>query len=144
MRSWPGFASRRVGPGCPQFQVLRRSSACLLPLRCSHSPSPSIWLANQTPHPSCPAPLPAPRSFVRQIVDIIITRHHDTGKPKGCFVEFGSQDHLAKALTADGEPMMRRPIRIQVAEPPRRDRDGFGERRCVGGEGGKGGLWGRA
>lgn len=55
------------------------------------------------------APLHAP-----QIVDIIITRHHDTGKPKGCFVEFASQEHLAQALTADGEPMLRRPVRIQV------------------------------
>lgn len=108
-----------------------------------------------------------------QIVDIIITRHRDTGKPKACFVEFGSQvrrapgcarergcwprcsprhrssgctvhamrdgplagvqrtpaylacslqlralqDDLAKALSADGEPMLRRPIRIQVGTP---------------------------
>lgn len=102
----------------------------------------------------------------------MITRHRDTGKPKGVFVEFASQvgacmgglpaclllgaqrqragsglaasrgaacaeacvgllptlsifaccpqtphtaqDHLAKALTADGEPMLRRPIRIQA------------------------------
>jgi hypothetical protein len=38
-----------------------------------------------------------------------------------------SQDDLAKALTLDGEPMMRRPVRIQVAEPQRRD--GFSDRR---------------
>ena len=87
----------------------------------------------------------------------MITRHRDTGKPKGVFVEFASQvrpggdrrglpgvcghwaaqaaaasrclrshlgnaglplpslqDHLAKALTADGEPMLRRPIRVQA------------------------------
>lgn len=112
-----------------------------------------------------------------QVRDVIITRHRDTGKPKGCFVEFGSQvgchscrglklgcsrgwvagpllppaphlpfnvrlargrplapalasalqDDLAKALTLDGEPMLRRPLRVQVAEPPRRD--GFAERR---------------
>lgn len=73
------------------------------------------------------------------IVDIIITRHHDTGKPKGCFVEFASQEHLAQALTADGEPMLRRPVRIQVAEPPRRERDGFGDRRG-GGFGRRGGY----
>ncbi|EFN56399.1 hypothetical protein CHLNCDRAFT_144970 [Chlorella variabilis] len=68
-----------------------------------------------------------------EIVDIIITRHRDTGKPKGCFVEFGSQEHLSKALSADGEPMMRRPVRVQVAEPPRRE--GFGDRRVGGGFG---------
>jgi hypothetical protein len=66
-----------------------------------------------------------------QIVDIMITRHRDTGKPKGCFVEFGSQDALAKALTADGADMLRRPVRVQVAEPPQR-RDGFGDRRWAG------------
>ncbi len=29
-------------------------------------------------------------------------------------MEFASQEHLAQALSADGEPMLRRPVRIQV------------------------------
>eukprot|EP00887_Chlorella_sp_A99_P007434 scaffold2.g7434.t1 len=54
-----------------------------------------------------------------EIRDIIITRHRDTGKPKGVFVEFGSQADLSNALSLHGADMLRRPVRIEVAEPPR-------------------------
>ncbi|KFM25249.1 putative LIM domain-containing serine/threonine-protein kinase [Auxenochlorella protothecoides] len=45
-----------------------------------------------------------------EIRDIILLRHRDTQKPKGCFVEFGSVQDLTEALTADGAELMRRPI----------------------------------
>lgn len=99
--------------------------------RCRQRPAPTCRRCRGITPTNAPPMHPPNRP---QIVDIMITRHHDTGKPKGCFVEFKTQEHLSKALTADGEPMLRRPVRIQVAEPKRRD--GFADRgRCAAGAG---------
>lgn len=71
----------------------------------------------------------------------MVTRHRDTGRAKGCFVEFTTRDDLEKALSMNGRDLLRRSISIKVAEPrqggppPRggsRERDGFfgyGDRR---------------
>ncbi|KAL6777656.1 hypothetical protein ACKKBG_A15115 [Auxenochlorella protothecoides x Auxenochlorella symbiontica] len=61
-----------------------------------------------------------------EIRDIILLRHHDTQKPKGCFVEFGSVQNLTEALTADGAELMRRPISVSLAEARPNDRRGGG------------------
>lgn len=47
----------------------------------------------------------------------MVTRHRDTGRAKGCFVEFRTQRDLAEALKMDGMDLLRRSVRIQVAEP---------------------------
>jgi len=78
-----------------------------------------------------------------KISDIMVTRHRDTGRAKGCFVEFASQQDLKNALTMNGADLLRRPVSIQVAEPKHggggrgggRDRDSF----FGGGGGGRGG-----
>lgn len=61
-----------------------------------------------------------------EIRDIILLRHRDTQKPKGCFVEFGSVQDLTEALTADGAELMRRPISVSLAEARPNDRRGGG------------------
>jgi len=93
-----------------------------------------------------------------QISDIMVTRHRDTGRAKGCFVEFASQQDLKNALTMNGADLLRRAVSIQVAEPKHggggggggargggRDRDSYfgggggargGDRRISGGGGG--------
>ncbi|KAG7670799.1 hypothetical protein Ndes2526B_g01447 [Nannochloris sp. 'desiccata'] len=96
-----------------------------------------------------------------KISDIMVTRHRDTGRAKGCFVEFASQQDLKNALTMNGADLLRRAVTIQVAEPKHgggggggrgggRERDSFfgggggggggrgGDRRGIGGGGGGG------
>ena len=58
-----------------------------------------------------------------QISDIHITRHRDTGRAKGCFVEFRTQQDLGNALTLDGTDLLRRPVSVQIAEPKQRERE---------------------
>lgn len=59
-----------------------------------------------------------------QIQSIYINRFRDTGKVKGCYVEFSSKEHLLHALKMDGNLLVRKPARVKVAEPRRNDRQG--------------------
>lgn len=54
-----------------------------------------------------------------RVVEILITRHRDTGKAKGCFVEFQNLDDMKTVLEMDGQVLAGRNARIQVAQ--RRD-----------------------
>ena len=104
-------------------------------------------LPPSTAQRSGPSTSPTPLPHTPQVTDVIITRHQDTGKPKACFVEFGSQEDLKNALTLDGADMLRRPVRLQVAEPRPGGRGGGGGAwRGGGGGGGGGGVasrWGQ-
>ncbi|KAI8917236.1 hypothetical protein DFJ77DRAFT_459674 [Powellomyces hirtus] len=56
-----------------------------------------------------------------RVKNIRLLSDHD-GKPKGFgYVEFEDRDSLVEALKLSGESVMRRNIRIDVAEPPKRD-----------------------
>ena len=59
-----------------------------------------------------------------KIRDIFINRFRDSGKPKGCYVQFFSREDLLDALNMDGMPMLNRPVRIKVAGPRSSDRFG--------------------
>lgn len=68
-----------------------------------------------------------------QIVDLHITRHHDTGKARACFVEFRSRDDMRRALELGQQsvPLGGRRVDIQPAEPkPAGRRGGGGAREC--------------
>ena len=71
-----------------------------------------------------------------KIIDIVITRHRDTYKPKGCFVEFSTQQDLKNALTFNGKDILRRPVSIQVADPRPQGSAPGGFRQGRGGAGG--------
>lgn len=70
----------------------------------------------------------------------MISRHSDTQRAKGCFVEFESAEALEIALKRDGKPLMGRDARVKVAQP----RDGRSRARQQGRRGDRGGGKGRS
>lgn len=51
------------------------------------------------------------------VIEIVVTRHKDSGKAKSCFVEFQNKVDLENALKSDGSLLMGRPVQVQVAQP---------------------------
>ncbi|OQR92070.1 hypothetical protein ACHHYP_04110 [Achlya hypogyna] len=63
------------------------------------------------------------------VIDVHIPQDYQTGRPKGfAYVEFGDRESLVQALTADGDLIDKRPIRIDVAGEKKGGRDTFGKR----------------
>ena len=55
-----------------------------------------------------------------RVVEILITRYRDTGKAKGCYIEFQDVEDLKALLDKDGQTLAGRDAHVQVAQP--RDR----------------------
>lgn len=53
----------------------------------------------------------------RRVVEILITRYRDTGKAKGCYIEFQNVDDLKAVLDKDGQILAGRDAHVQVAQP---------------------------
>lgn len=51
-----------------------------------------------------------------RVFEILITRHRDTGKARGCFVEFQDVDDMKACLEMDGKVLAGRNARVQVAQ----------------------------
>lgn len=51
-----------------------------------------------------------------RVLEILVTRHRDTGKARGCFVEFQNADDMKLCLAKDGQVLAGRNARIQVAQ----------------------------
>jgi RNA recognition motif-containing protein len=51
-----------------------------------------------------------------RVLEILVTRHRDTGKARGCFVEFHNVDDMKLCLEKDGQMLAGRNARIQVAQ----------------------------
>ncbi|KAG2172264.1 hypothetical protein INT43_004805 [Umbelopsis isabellina] len=58
--------------------------------------------------------------FTNQIANIRVLRDRETDRPKGYgYIEFEDQESLKSALTLSGEPLANRPIRVNIADPPK-------------------------
>ncbi|KAI8111937.1 hypothetical protein M9435_004434 [Picochlorum sp. BPE23] len=53
----------------------------------------------------------------KRVVEILITRYRDTGKAKGCYIEFQNVDDLKAVLDKDGQTLAGRDAHVQVAQP---------------------------
>mmetsp|Transcript_12000 Transcript_12000/g.30607 ORF Transcript_12000/g.30607 Transcript_12000/m.30607 type:complete len:423 (-) Transcript_12000:230-1498(-) len=67
-----------------------------------------------------------------KILDVRVTKHRDSDRAKGCFVEFETKEMLAAALEKDGSIISGRPVRVDVAA----ERRGGGRGSFGGGRGG--------
>jgi len=55
-----------------------------------------------------------------KIANIRVLRDRETDRPKGFgYIEFEDQESLKQALTLSGEPLHNRPIRVNIADPPK-------------------------
>lgn len=70
-----------------------------------------------------------------RVVEILVTRHRDTGKARGCFVEFQNVDDMKSCLGMDGQMLAGRNARVQVAQ--RRENQKQDTRRSNGNQRGK-------
>lgn len=70
-----------------------------------------------------------------RVIEILVTRHRDSGKVRGCFVEFHNVDDMKSCLEMDGQILAGRNARVQVAQ--RRDSQKHDTKRANGNQKGK-------
>jgi RNA recognition motif-containing protein len=59
-----------------------------------------------------------------KIANIRVLRDRESDRPKGFgYIEFEDQESLKQALTLTGEPLHNRPVRVNIADPPKERTD---------------------